>query len=117
MLFVYNADSNFLNKYIDIAHKIISPTTYSCDLCSLTHGNFLEKKAWREYREGVDHVFRFRYKNDFLATFKGEAYKTFRFPIILENKMNGFDVILDAEQLRLTQTIEDLIKALEEKLD
>ena len=34
-LFVYNAKSDKLHKYLDFAHKIISPKTYACDLCSL----------------------------------------------------------------------------------
>jgi len=44
IVFIYNAHSDIWNKYIDFAHKIISPSTYACDLCSLTHGNYSEKK-------------------------------------------------------------------------
>lgn len=39
-LFVYNADSGLFNTATDIAHKILLPETYACNLCALTHGHF-----------------------------------------------------------------------------
>jgi len=46
LIFVYNAASDIWSKSLDAAHKIISPSTYACNLCSLTHGNFSEKQVW-----------------------------------------------------------------------
>ncbi len=40
--FVYNAQSGKLHALFDIAHKIVSPKTYSCDLCQITHNAFSE---------------------------------------------------------------------------
>ena len=42
LLFVYNVNSGKLNILFGIVHKIISPSTYTCELCSLTHGVFSE---------------------------------------------------------------------------
>lgn len=117
LLFVYNANSNVLHKYIDAAHKIISPSTYACDLCSLTHGNFSEKKAWKEYKESTNHLFTFHYKNDFLARYADSRYESFRFPVILEQKKDGFDIVLDAKELKSVQSVKDLIRVIEEKVD
>ncbi|OED39555.1 hypothetical protein AB832_03980 [Flavobacteriaceae bacterium (ex Bugula neritina AB1)] len=117
LLFVYNANSSILNKYIDLAHKIISPTTYSCDLCALTHGSFSEKKEWKEFRENTSHIFRFQYKNDFIASYKNEKYQKFQFPVILERKKDDFHIVLDAKKLKSMQSAEDLIKVLKEKVN
>ena len=40
LIFVYNAGSGKLNALFDMAHKIVSPTTYECSLCALTHDAF-----------------------------------------------------------------------------
>jgi len=116
-LFVYNAESNVLSKYIDIAHKIISPSTYSCSLCSITHGNFYEKKVWRDYRKSAAHKFRFQYKNDFLATLNENERLRFRFPVILEQEGDKLEVLLKPEELRSVESVEELIKVLEKKIN
>ncbi len=46
LLFVYNADSGLFNTLTDIAHKILSPNTYRCKLCALTHGHFRARQTW-----------------------------------------------------------------------
>ncbi|NJM95354.1 MAG: GTPase, partial [Acaryochloridaceae cyanobacterium CSU_5_19] len=40
LIFVYNANSGGINTALDIAHKLLSPSTYRCNLCRLTHDTF-----------------------------------------------------------------------------
>ncbi len=47
LIFVYNANSDLFSTVTDFAHKILSPSTYQCQLCALTYGNF-SKKAGME---------------------------------------------------------------------
>ena len=42
--FIYNAKSGLANSIFDLAHKLISPDTYECNLCKITHGAFTETK-------------------------------------------------------------------------
>ncbi|WP_299431673.1 GTPase [uncultured Aquimarina sp.] len=116
IVFVYNADSGIWSKYLDFAHKIISPSTYSCGLCGLTHGSFLENKAWKEFREAVPHQFIFKYKDSFLKEMKGEGCQELEFPIILEQKENRLDILMYAEELNLIDSTEDLVDILQKKL-
>ena len=51
ILFSYNANSDTGSKMLDFAHKIMSPATYNCALCSLTFGAFTEKKKWKTFRK------------------------------------------------------------------
>ncbi|WP_232221892.1 hypothetical protein [Methanococcoides burtonii] len=39
LIFVYNADSGLINEMKDYVHKIVSPSTYECNLCAITYGN------------------------------------------------------------------------------
>ena len=48
-LFVYNANSDKISVALDFMHKIIRPSTYECDLCAITYGNFGIKKEWEDF--------------------------------------------------------------------
>jgi hypothetical protein len=56
LIFVYNADSGGLNTLFDIAHKVVSPETYSCSLCMLTHGVLSERTAWKLTAETLNEL-------------------------------------------------------------
>ena len=51
IIFVYNANSGFVSSLLDIGHKVISPDTYSCNLCKMTYGVVGEREEWKRYRE------------------------------------------------------------------
>ena len=51
LLFVYNANSGKLSALLDGLHKMVSPSTYDCNLCAMTFGHFLEDPTWKEFRE------------------------------------------------------------------
>lgn len=51
LLLVYHADSGRWNALWDIAHKVISPDSYPCALCALTHGAMSERGVWKSFRE------------------------------------------------------------------
>ena len=65
LIFVYNADSGLFNTVTDWAHKIISPSTYQCELCALTYGNFTMKNEWKNFIQTLPAEVIFTYKNDF----------------------------------------------------
>lgn len=69
LLFVYNADSGMFNTLADIGHKIFSPDTYACALCSLTHGYFNERAQWRSFVESLDCDCQFMHRDEFSRQF------------------------------------------------
>lgn len=114
IIFVYNANSGFWSKNIDFAHKIISPATYSCSLCALTHGKFKQKEEWRNFRENSPVNIDFLYKNDFLA--KNPGYKG-TFPVVFLKKLDGnLEVVMDNEVLKQLDTAKQLIVGLQLRL-
>ncbi len=115
LIFVYNAKTGFWNKSIDAAHKIISPSTYVCDLCSLTHGYFSENKIWKDFRENANAEFVFMYKNEFLNTYSNSV--TYDFPVILQKTSQGeYAVLFDSKTLASITSVEELVERLKEKL-
>ncbi len=116
IIFIYNADSDIWSKSLDFAHKIISPSSYSCDLCSLTHGNFSENKIWKEFREFAPYEFVFKYKDELMEEIKVIEYQKFQFPVILEQKGNILNVLVSANEFSLMNSAEDLIETLRKRL-
>ncbi|WP_106791472.1 GTPase [Aquimarina sp. Aq78] len=116
LFFVYNAQSDIWNKYLDSLHKIISPATYSCDLCSLTHGNFSEKKVWKNFRENSDYEFVFMYKDEFLDTYTYLEDKSFNLPIIFQKQEEKINLLFDSEGLSSLNSVEELIEFLKKKI-
>jgi len=49
LVFVYNADSGLVNTLLDIGHKIVSPQTYACNLCAITHSTFTMRDEWKRF--------------------------------------------------------------------
>ena len=65
LILVYNADTSYSSKMFDGIHKIISPSTYKCDLCLLTHDWFGEKETWKSFVKNHKSRFKMMYKNEF----------------------------------------------------
>lgn len=64
LVFVYNADSGLLNTLSDIAHKALSPQTYRCRLCALTHGRLRMRQEWKTYLEGLGVACEFLHRDE-----------------------------------------------------
>ena len=65
LLFVYNANRDWFSAATDFAHKILSPSTYACQLCTLTYGNFSMKQEWKSFIKGLPLEAVFLYKDEF----------------------------------------------------
>lgn len=103
------------SKYLNNIHKIVSPQTYSCNLCNLTHDSFSEKKEWRDFRKNVPLDFLFMYKNEFFKSYPADKFKNLKFPVVFEKYTKNLTVVLDAEKLASIQTTKQLIGFLQKK--
>jgi hypothetical protein len=68
LVFIYNADSGLFNTVTDIAHKILSPKTYECNLCAITHGFFSVRENWVKFLEELDADCDFLHKDEFIKS-------------------------------------------------
>lgn len=116
LLFIYNANSGALNGLLDTAHKLVSPETYQCELCDLTHGAFTEKKEWLRFRESVKTPMQFLHKDEFLKRYKSKWLPQYDFPVVLAVVDSGLEVAISKERLTELQTPEALIKEVQEVL-
>lgn len=109
LLFIYNAKSGIGNMLLDGAHKIISPSTYECNLCDITFGAFTENKIWKQYREESELEMEFLHKDEFQEQYASKFGHKFTFPIILAVSQYGLDVFITTEKLNNLNNAEELI--------
>ncbi|PQB05903.1 hypothetical protein BST85_01225 [Aureitalea marina] len=94
---------------LDSAHKAISPSTYDCALCSITHGVFSEREQWKAYRESSEHEFLFLHRDEFQRQFRSKWLPKFSFPIVLEAGSEGLQVLISNEELAEMAQPQELI--------
>lgn len=109
ILFVYNAESGKLNSILDIAHKAISPATYQCSLCSLTHDTLNEKSEWTRFKASSTNHLEFLHKNEFEAKFKTK----YVYPVILDNT-GEMKVLFSKADLNKFNSVAELIAGIEQ---
>ena len=108
LIFVYNADSGVVNTVKDIGHKLFSPQTYDCFLCSLTHGTFRENPEWKSYREGADSDMEFLHRDEFEQIYN----ERMDYPVVL--KENGtLEVVISRDRLGSIGSLDELITEIE----
>lgn len=105
LIFVYNADSGLFNLLTDIAHKLISPQTYGCDLCALTHAPFAMRKRWRQFLEGLDMELEFLHRDEVSSRIPGLAVSP---PAIVRQSAAGLAVCVDAADIGRCDSLKEL---------
>lgn len=105
LVFVYNANSGMFNTLTDIAHKVFSPQTYSCNLCTISHSYFSERDEWKNFINELDAECEFLHRDEFVKKYniKGTVY-----PVVFEKKDNQLDVYLDANAINQCKSMQDL---------
>lgn len=116
LLFVYNADSGVGNRLLDTAHKVFRPETYSCRLCELTYGVFLEKSAWKKFRKQSDIPMEFLHRDEFLKAYASKFIPSYTFPIVLELSEHDMHVFMGTEELSALTSGGELIQEIEKRL-
>jgi len=111
LIFVYNANSGKLTAAFHVAHKIISPSTYACNLCTLTYGTFTERDVWKKFREESDTELVFYHKDEFENEFK----KQFTYPIVLKDENGELSEYISTDKINAINDVEELIAQLKLK--
>lgn len=112
LVLVYNANKKVGDQMVDYLHKVFSPSTYDCKLCSLTHHNLGARRAWKEFIESSDLPMQFLYKDQFKAKYQED----FDFPVVLSYDKSGFTRILGKKELESLNDLEEFLVLLKERL-
>lgn len=111
LLFVYNADSDLFSSVTDFAHKILSPSTYDCQLCKLTFGNFSEKREWKSFIQQFPLKTIFLHKDEFEKAYKMEA----AYPIIFMLENGALKELITRPEIARCKTTDGLKNLINKK--
>ena len=101
-----------VNSWLDIAHKIIKPETYACDLCALTHGSFREKQIWKDFKNRYPVPMEFYHKDEFLKAYNSKWLPPYEFPIILIADAEVIEPVVTSKDFNEITTVEALMQLL-----
>jgi hypothetical protein len=111
--FIYNADSGFFSTTLDIAHKIFSPSTYKCNLCSLTHGHFKVREQWEQFTAALPVDIRYLHKDEYEASYD----KVISYPVVLvKNEDDVLEILVDTDELNKFKDLQSLIETIHSRL-
>jgi hypothetical protein len=114
LIFIYNANSDLFSKASDFAHKLLSPHTYNCSLCAITHGNFSVHQEWADFVASFNIPVQFLYKNDFESLYpKEEAI----YPMVYLRVSNKLNKLVTATEIGQQKGVGELINLIEKKVE
>jgi len=105
LVFVYNADSGMFNLLTDIAHKIFSPQTYACQLCSITHGNLKMHEEWRTFVHLLPIACDFMHRDEFL---KEHSKMVDGFPAVYLRSTGKLQLCVNAKEINQCKNLLEL---------
>lgn len=105
LVFVYNADSGMFNTLTDIAHKVFSPQTYSCNLCAISHSYFNERDEWKAFIQNLDVECEFLHRDEFIEKYPSDKND---FPVIFKLVGGGLLPALSADKINACKSMDDL---------
>ncbi|HEY9402565.1 MAG TPA: hypothetical protein VIQ24_07715 [Pyrinomonadaceae bacterium] len=105
LVFVYNAESGLFNTLSDVAHKILSPETYACNLCALTHTAFGMRREWKEFLESLDARLEFLHADELRGRYGATELAL---PAILRRRGATLEAFVDAAAINSCRTLDEL---------
>ena len=105
LIFVYNANSGIFNSISDSIHKIISPSTYQCNLCKITYGITNEKEGWKNYISSLPYRVIFLHKDEFEKQY---PHRKERLPAIFEKHAGRLKLLISAAKINKAKNLREL---------
>ena len=112
LIFVYNADSGLVNTLLDIGHKIVSPQTYACNLCAITHSTFSMRDEWKNFVEELKQPIEFLHRDELAKQY---GIRDATLPAVFRKSNGGLEVWISHEQINRCHSLDDLKLLVEQK--
>jgi hypothetical protein len=105
LVFVYNANSGFFNAVADSAHRVISPETYQCNLCALTHSTFGMRKSWQQFLNELEISLEFLHADELQKRY---SVKDIPLPAVFKKDAEQLTLLIAADSINRCVTIDEL---------
>ena len=112
IIFIYNAKSGKVNSLLDMAHKLISPKTYQCKLCSITHDTFSENEQWKQFRKTTALPLEFLHSDEFEQRYKNIDTK---YPVVFLEENQKLTEWIPKNEIEQIESSDEFICLIESK--
>lgn len=114
ILFVYALDGGLFDEVSNFAHKVFSPKTYPCKLCTLTNGLLGAKREWSEFISSLGVETEFLHRDGFLKRFPTEQYVL---PAVFQlNGKDHLEVMISSEEMSACNDLGSLMSLVSERV-
>jgi len=113
LVFVYNADSGFVNTLLDIGHKIVSPRTYACNLCAITHSTFSMRDEWKRFVAGLGVPIEFLHRDEIEKQY---GIRDVGLPAVFRRRNGALDVWITREEINRCRSLGELEQLVKTRL-
>ena len=110
LIFIYNAQSGVFHSLVDYFHKVLSPSTYECSLCSLTYNNYGQLRVWKQFIQSLNIPVTFKY-SDHLSEIGID--KQTKLPVVINSDLY---LVASAEEINQCNNISALIELIRKKI-
>lgn len=114
IIFVYNAESGLLHTLSDYFRKIAMPSTYPCNLCAITYGNFGMKNEWKVFIDNLDVPVEFLHKDEFMKSYDINN-ASFPCGYLVENGSSP-ELFITSYEINKCKTLDDLKELVMDKV-
>lgn len=105
LVFVYNAASGLFNAVADAAHKLISPETYACNLCALTHTTFGMRGEWKQFLNGLGRPLEFLHADELENVY---GVRGVALPAVFGRRAGRLELLIGADRINGCRTTDEL---------
>jgi hypothetical protein len=105
LVFVYNADSGLVNTLLDIGHKIVSPQTYACNLCAITHSTFSMRDEWKGFVAQLGVPVEFLHRNELAERY---GIRATDLPAVYRKTDGGLEAWISREEIDRCRSLKEL---------
>ena len=114
LVIVYNANAGILAGVMDSVHKIVSPSTYPCQLCAVTYGLTSMRREWRAFLDETGLETIFHHRPDFRAAFPHAA--DWPLPLVAAEDGGQLTQLVTAADFTAIPDLPTLIRVVRERL-
>lgn len=96
-----------------MAHKVLSPETYQCNLCALTYSAFGMRKSWKQFLPTLGRPLEFLHADELKRRYDISGLPL---PAIFEKEHEGLKLLVDAEAINTCRTMDDLKQLVRDRI-
>ncbi len=113
LIIVYNADGGLVNTLLDIGHKIVSPQTYNCNLCALTHSTFSMRSEWKDFIEQLGVSVEFLHRDELSKQYDIHGVAL---PAVFRKSDGRLQELINRNQIDHCRSLDELKRLVEQSL-